>query len=245
MPHITWDQETKDKWVAIMQAHQDADDFIQGSWFDEESGKGCFFGCAMQTENNPLEQAIEDMKLPAWLVYLAEEIHEGLPREDAKKWPLTLCKAIPVDVDIEMIQCELSILRLTKLADKNPSVADECNRVIQCCKSFIGGESDIDWLKEEENLAHFAAESARLVERDALLRLLSGTRASLSPINHGEDITITPQTRDEIVSELEKAINNLAVIEQLQQQTGQLDLPTRIENGSKQVKIKALLETLK
>ena len=65
-----WNQETKDKWVKIMQAHQDADALMQGQWFNGD--KGCFFGCAMQTDEEPLEKATKEMGLPIWLVYLAE-----------------------------------------------------------------------------------------------------------------------------------------------------------------------------
>ena len=110
-----WNQETKDKWVKIMQAHQDADALMQGQWFNGE--KGCFFGCAMQTDEEPLEKATKEMGLPIWLVYLAERIFEGLPADEALKFPVQLLEAAPVNVDFVEVECKQSIARLDRLLD--------------------------------------------------------------------------------------------------------------------------------
>ena len=100
----TFSQQEKDNWIKIGLDHQKADRFLQGQWVTErdEEGlfKGCFFGCFMQTEENPLNKAVEVMKLPHWLVYVAERIFEGLPSEDSLEFPVRLLEAIPVDTDL-------------------------------------------------------------------------------------------------------------------------------------------------
>ena len=121
-------QEQKDKWISIMQEHQDADRLIQGRWLDENN-RGCFFGCAMQTNSNPLEKAIEAMDLPSWLVYLAEKIFEGLPLDQAVLFPVQLLKAIPVYADLEPVRHKIAIKRLTPLI--KDSNGDEVNNAIK------------------------------------------------------------------------------------------------------------------
>jgi len=133
MSNLTFNQETKTKWINIMQPHQDADRIIQGKWLDENDGSeihsGCFFGCAMQTSNNPLSKAIDEMHLPEWLVYLAEKIFEGLPEELAVTFPVDLLSVIPVDADIESVRHQLAIKRLESLIKK--SHGDQVNSAIK------------------------------------------------------------------------------------------------------------------
>lgn len=53
----------------------------------------------MQSENNVLPTAYKEMRLPAWIVYVAEKIFEWLPKEEAKEFPVQLLEAIPTWVD--------------------------------------------------------------------------------------------------------------------------------------------------
>lgn len=48
-----------------------------------------------QTKDNTREEAIRVMGLPAWIVHVSEKIFEGLPEEEALKFPLQLLDAIP------------------------------------------------------------------------------------------------------------------------------------------------------
>ena len=103
----TWDEKTKNHWINEMQAHQDADRLRQGCWWDEYADgefRGCFFGCAMQTDHDPLEKASKAMHLPKWLVDEAENLFEHLPDDEASEFPVRLCKAIPCDADIDYIE---------------------------------------------------------------------------------------------------------------------------------------------
>jgi hypothetical protein len=157
----TWNEENKAFWVATMQDHQDHDRLISGSWFEEgENGefKGCFFGCAMQTDASPLEKAISAMGLPDWLIYLAEKIYEGLPNDERLAFPVKLLESIPVSVNLEPIKHKLAIVRLTKLASENAGVSECINTVIELHKLELIGKSPCndDW-----SAAWSAAWSAR------------------------------------------------------------------------------------
>jgi len=98
----TWNEETKAHYTALMQAHQNADRLIQGTWWNGE--QGCFFGCVTHSSFfDVLPTAAKEMHLPFWLVCLAERVFEGLPKEEALVFPVQLCKAIPCDVDISSV----------------------------------------------------------------------------------------------------------------------------------------------
>ena len=93
---------TKARFVKEAKMHQEADRFIQGNWLNRQIGdykSGCFYGCMTQTKENTLSKACEVMHLPEWLVYVSEKIFEGLPKEEAIKFPLELLEAIPVGMD--------------------------------------------------------------------------------------------------------------------------------------------------
>ena len=141
---VSWSQKTKDHWLAIMQEHLKADRLIRGSWTKDEDAngifKGCFFGCAMQTGNNPLGKAVKAMNLPDWLIRLSEKIYEGLPESDHLDWPVKFLQAIPVETELYKVRHQLAILRLTSLADKNPSVSEAINQVITYHENIVSDQ---------------------------------------------------------------------------------------------------------
>ena len=164
----TWNNQNKDYWVSTMQEHQDSDRLIAGEWFREDSEtefKGCFFGCAMQTDESPLEKAIEAMGLPDWLIYLSEKIYEGLPQDERILFPVRLLESIPVGKNLEPIKHKLAITRLTKLATENNRVSECINIIIELHKiKLIGKEVSFeDWSSAESaaRSAAWSAESAR------------------------------------------------------------------------------------
>jgi hypothetical protein len=167
----------KETWIKEMQEHQDMDSLVQGQWFS--NGKGCFFGCAMQTKEGALEKAAQAMGLPFWIVGLAEVIFEGLEREEALKFPVEFLKAIPVDTDLEIVKHKIAVLRLYDL----PHQRDEITDVINILKRVIEGEevtadewsaaeaavawSSVEWLAADAERSAFWK-----VERDNLIKTL-------------------------------------------------------------------------
>ena len=185
MKDTTFNQETKEKWISIMQLHQDMDRLVQGDWLTGNVGgmkSGCFFGCAMQSSDNALEMAIFEMNLPGWLVYLAEKIFEGLPEGDAIAFPVQLLKSIPVNSDISSLEHTIAIERLTGLI--NVSNGEKVNLAIKLAIDYHANPSptarlaarsaarSAAWSAES---AESAAESAAWIqERDRLIIGLIG-----------------------------------------------------------------------
>jgi hypothetical protein len=102
------DPAVKAKYMARVEAHRRADEIIQGKgWSD---GKGCAIGCTLDNYDHsryPIE-----LGLPVWLAHLEDAIHEGLPLEDAKRWPGQLLEAIPEGADVEPVRDRVAIKRL-------------------------------------------------------------------------------------------------------------------------------------
>jgi hypothetical protein len=168
----------KETWIKEMQHHQDVDSLVQGKWF--ENGKGCFFGCAMQTDEDALEKAAEAMGLPFWIVGLAEAIFENLEREEALKFPVEFLKAIPVDTDLEIVKHKIAVLRLSNL----PHQCDEITDVINLHKRVIEGEkvTEDEWSAAARSARSASAwsASARSAARSAAARSASYSARSAS-----------------------------------------------------------------
>jgi len=148
--------------LKTMQQHAEADRFVQGSWLgrkdDHDLFRGCFFGCAAQSEDGPIETICELWDMPLWLGHLSETIFENLPTDEAMIWPVQLLEALveaPEDFNFKRLECEININRLSILAENNPSVSDVINLCIDCWRQELAGDTDIDWESAES-----AAESA-------------------------------------------------------------------------------------
>jgi hypothetical protein len=108
------DQKIKDKYVARVQSHMEADAIIQGTGW--ENGKGCAVGCTLENYN-PKQYEIE-LGIPNWLAHLEDRIFEGLPNKEAQKFPLQFLQSMPVGVSVEdfyKLRCDLDYKRLAKL----------------------------------------------------------------------------------------------------------------------------------
>ena len=145
-------QKLKDRWIAEMQAHQDADRLMQGDWLDrhpDEDGlfRGCFFGCAMQTNRKALGKAADAMQLPYELIALAESIFEGLPPEEAMLFPVQLLRAIPVETDLEPVSCAANAA-----ANAAAIVAADAAVAIDAIDADVDAARIALWQKERDNL---------------------------------------------------------------------------------------------
>jgi len=133
----TFSKTQKAHWIKVMQEHQDADRIIQGLWWSD--GKGCFFGCAMQTQQDVVRTASKEMNLPSWLVVVLERMFEHLPRDKALTFPVRALEAIPTDTDISSLHNNFNCEVVYNRAIEDPSF-----------KETFTLESA--YLKESENL---------------------------------------------------------------------------------------------
>ena len=112
-------QELKNEVLADLKKHQEMDDFIQGSWLQNETNdagefKGCFYGCTMQTKNDPIEAFSDKYNIDLWYCYLTEKIFEGLPKDEARFFPYQSIEKIPLNFDFNIFKSEFFKALLTK-----------------------------------------------------------------------------------------------------------------------------------
>jgi len=96
------DQKVKDKFLARMRAHAEADEIIQGEIW--ENGKGCFVGCTLHEYDHEKFESREGPGLPEWLAHLADTIFEGLSVSDAKTFAADFYEQIPVGVELDIVK---------------------------------------------------------------------------------------------------------------------------------------------
>ncbi len=164
----------KRKWVKIAQQHQDMDMFIQGNWLGEKTDKGfkgCFYGCMTQTEDNTLNEASKVMELPLWLVHVSEKIFEGLPKEQAIKFPVQMLEAINPKKDLEHswkdFQYKLLMDKKRGQITFTEKDSKQYKAIIQCAKLFKMNVIDEDAAESARSAAKSAAWSAESAAKSA------------------------------------------------------------------------------
>ncbi len=90
------DQQVKDAHIAQLQFHYNADEIIQGQYW--EDGKGCDTGCSFHSDDH--NQWAIQLGIPKIIGMLRDRIFEGLSNKEAKEFPLLVSKATPVGVDL-------------------------------------------------------------------------------------------------------------------------------------------------
>jgi hypothetical protein len=186
------DQTIKDEILKKLLHHQELDAFVQGAWLTDEKVegdyfKGCFYGCTMQTENNPREAFSEKYNIDLWYCYLTEKIFEGLPKEESKSFPYASIDIVPLGFDFNKIKSEWFKQNLIKqkefVKDENVlKVLDKCILLFETPFNEISkstAESAWESAKSVES-ARLAAESAWSAAESARLAAESAWSAASS-----------------------------------------------------------------
>jgi hypothetical protein len=91
-------QTIKDRYIARVKAHRSADLLQKGATGNPAMGqKGCAVACTMNRYDHYAYPG--EIGVPMCLAYLEDAIFEGLPVEDAMRWPEEFLEAIPVGAD--------------------------------------------------------------------------------------------------------------------------------------------------
>ena len=86
------DPKVKEKYLARVRAHREADEIIHGTYWSR--GKGCAIGCTIHSSEH--SQYETELGIPKWLAYLEDVIFEGLGNSQAQLFPEKFLKAIPI-----------------------------------------------------------------------------------------------------------------------------------------------------
>jgi hypothetical protein len=149
------DEAVKQKYLARLKAHHEADEIIQGTGW--ENGHGCAVGCTLNRYNHSAYE--DELGLPQWLARLEDKIFEGLPAGNAQRFAVDFLEAVPVGADVENVRWRLASQRHTRDRDRllsNPEpYAKQCVAALDLVIAYCDSER-----KTEAEAAAAAAESA-------------------------------------------------------------------------------------
>lgn len=120
------DKKLKTKYVNRVKDHRDADEIVQGIYW--ENGKGCAVGCTMEHDNTGINihQRMENkLGIPSIVARLEDRIFEGLSNTEAKEFPLQFLKAINPGADLSLVSAKFFVwLLIDPIADIADIAAD-------------------------------------------------------------------------------------------------------------------------
>lgn len=160
----------KERTVAEMKLHREADQIVQGTYWSD--GRGCAVGCLTKDPTGGHEKYPTLWGIPEQLAYLEDTLFESLSVEASKDWPVRFLEAIPVGADLSRAWDKWQAWCLRDLL----SIAGESALVVEIMavlfeRASVGDEpSDAEWNKAAR--AAWAARAARaawaaLAARDA------------------------------------------------------------------------------
>ncbi len=166
------DTKLKTKFIKEIKWHQDQDKIIKGTYQEGSNGdfRGCAVGCSIHslnrmksknfaTNNHALYET--ELGIPEWLARLEDTIFEGLPTEEAKKWPLKFSKAIPVGVNLQPVKWKFSAYLMKENIDRVLSldISDDLKEeVVKAIRGVLSvHEEAIKTGKWDESVAWSAA----------------------------------------------------------------------------------------
>ena len=142
-----------EKFAALTRQHAEADLLVQGTYYDEDTGKGCFIGCF--AHGNRPEVLADEFGIPVMLTRIAERIFEALPKDEASDFFLAIPGAIGSDGK------DLSRVGWAFLADTLRAMPPQDGAVKQAVDDVISGLDRLaaggEWLTAERVAACTAA----------------------------------------------------------------------------------------
>ena len=125
------DHALKSATLAEMAAHREADELVQGRYWD--NGKGCAVGCLSHDPKGGHAALAKRLGIPLPLLHLEDAIFERLPLAKARLWPEQFLGAIAPGADLSRVSWQFLYWLLTD-ATVNPGIMHPLVRdaVAQC-----------------------------------------------------------------------------------------------------------------
>ena len=121
--------------LARLQAHHDADEIVQGRYW--EDGKGCAVGCTVHSDDHADYERL--FGIPRGLAYLEDMIFEHLPDSDAKQWPLRFMGAIVPGADLARVEPKFNRWVLHSIALPNAGAGAAVRAAIRGTIAVLDG----------------------------------------------------------------------------------------------------------
>jgi hypothetical protein len=137
-------------------AHVAADSIVQGTYWDTESGKGCFIGCLAKSDDPAINEATYG--LPVMVQRIAESIFEALPAGQAKAFFAALPDAVACDgKDLAKVGWQFLAAELRSLPDQPAEIQAVIDPVIAGMDLLASGQ---EWSTDAAAAAAAAAWAA-------------------------------------------------------------------------------------
>ena len=130
---------TREAFLAEMQAHADADQIVQGQYWEED--RGCAVGCSLHSISRLIpdarvamddhEQLAEIIGIPPQLTYLEDTIFEGLPVNLARRWPMRFSSAIQQNADLSNVWPQFATWMLREIVLPSAEGYPVCEAAIE------------------------------------------------------------------------------------------------------------------
>jgi hypothetical protein len=130
---------TREAFLAEMQRHADADQIVQGQYW--EGGRGCAVGCSLNSiswllvdgnvPRDDHEMLSKILGIPPQLAHLEDTIFEGLPVDLARQWPMRFTNAIQQDADLSNVWPQFAAWMLREIALPAAKGYPACEAVIE------------------------------------------------------------------------------------------------------------------
>lgn len=140
------DIKVKKKYLERVRRHSKLGNIVQNRrWKD---GKGGAVGCTL--ENYDHSRYPIELGLPEWLARIEDKIFEGLPVDEAKRWPEKFLEAIPVGVDTEIVRHQLAVRRMDRLIKLQEELLVKRDRLKSVIKKIIAAINMVKTCHEAE-----------------------------------------------------------------------------------------------
>lgn len=90
----------KADYVNVALAHEQADAYVKGAYWQEQDKRGCNIGCWTKDAFGGHGALAKDMDVPESLLHLSDGLFEALPDPDFKAWSRRFASAIPCGADL-------------------------------------------------------------------------------------------------------------------------------------------------
>jgi len=152
------DQAIKDKYLARVVAHINADNLVRGA--TGKNGKGCAVFCTLDIYDHaryPIELGI-----PEWLARVEDSLFEKMSIEKSKTWPADFLAAINVGADLEKTKVPFLIMTLETTLQSMAAADFDAKKFPEVTKAIEGSMHAVEQMihAHKNGLALQAALSA-------------------------------------------------------------------------------------
>ena len=155
------DVAVKEKYLARLKAHHEADEIIQGTGW--EKGHGCAVGCTLNKYDHLAYE--HELGLPQWLARLEDHIFEGLPEVEAQRFAVDFLEAIPVGANVGKVRWQLASQRHTRdrirLLGNTEPYANQCVEALGLVIAYCDSDDKSESARSAARSAAWSAAAAR------------------------------------------------------------------------------------